>query len=118
MAEVRWEHTAVRGEGGMGKVAMYLVVVLVVGSLLGVGIYVGTRVTDDREALEKQLNSRYEETIELNVRNTKGQAVDVVIDGEGREDCETTEDCYLECADDPQPTLTSGSSRTRPRSSS
>lgn len=96
----------------MGKVTMYLIVLLVVGGLLGTGIYFGTGVTDDREALEEQLNSRYEEKIELNVRNSTSQAVDVVIDGEGREDCETTDDGYLECSDDPQPTLASDSSAT------
>lgn len=97
---------AQRNEAGMGKLGMYSIVAVVAVALMVLGIYLGSLVTDERLALEEKLNARYEETIELNARTTQGQAVDIIVDGELREDCDTTDDGYLECTDDPQPTLT------------
>lgn len=88
-----------------GKFFLLLGVVVVVCLLWGGWIFVGSTITDDREEREEVLDSRYVEEIELDELNTAGTPEVVTIDGTVREDCTATDDDYLECEDDPQPTL-------------
>lgn len=95
------------GRGQSSPLVRFVVrVAIAAGAIafVAVGIYFGTRATDQREAREEILDSRYVEKIELFESNSGGHPERVKIDGTVREDCEATEDDYLTCEDAPQPT--------------
>lgn len=86
--------------------AILLVVVAGVGALLVAG---SEDAREEYATLERQLNEHYEEPVSVRVISTaRYTSKTIILDGVERSDCEATEDGYLECEDDPQPTPTRG----------
>lgn len=92
-------HGAVRSK----KFWIILVVVLV--ALTAFIVVMSRWAADDRAERLEQLNDHYVEKIEFETR--RGSSNWIVIDGTKRLDCVEEEGGWLECEDDPQPTLES-----------
>lgn len=85
----------------------WTVLLAVVAGFCAVMVWAGGGVQDETAAREEQLNERYEESVSVELTQVGGNLRErIILDGVQRPDCDSTEDGYLECSDDPQPTLT------------
>lgn len=88
------------------KVLMTLGFVVVAAVAIAIFAWAGSGINDDRSKLENKLNAHYKEPISIGVQ-TVGNHTSFTfdVDGARRPDCNATDDGYLDCSDDPQPTL-------------
>ncbi|ANS79477.1 hypothetical protein SGUI_2081 [Serinicoccus hydrothermalis] len=90
----------------LGIAVFVLVGLLLLGAAGAVVVWLGRGIQDDHAALERTLNGRYEESVTIRVTvNRNHTREDVILDGVERSDCDATDEGYLECSRDPQPTL-------------
>jgi len=90
---------------GKEKALFWLVGLVLLAGVAAVVVWASRDSREDLEQLEEKLNQRYEEPISIRITHTKNATHEwIVLDGVQRLDCDATDDGYLECDDDPQPT--------------
>lgn len=90
---------------GKEKALFWLVGLVLLAGVAAVVVWAGRGIQDETKALEEKLNERYEEPISIRLTQVRNHTQEtIVLDGVQRPDCDATDDGYLECDDDPQPT--------------
>lgn len=90
---------------GKEKALLWIGGLLLLALAAGIWLWAAGNYGDDRHEREDQLNERYREQITIDVSHVGNKTQETfIIDGVQRPDCTESQDGYLTCSDEPQPT--------------
>lgn len=94
------------------SVVFWAVVLAFLGLVIAVWGWALHGMGEERAELEDKLNAHYKESVSIGVQTVGSHtSFTFAVDGVTRPDCTASDDGYLECSDDPQPTLEDGASK-------